>query len=86
MKKRLSKILYESYPIASAAVKLPERKQIFISNIRHLLNEDYPEFAETFNKRNNIRIKVDKEKMLLIPEVSIKLKMLFFKHCPEALL
>lgn len=86
MSKRLKQILVDSYPIASAAVKLPERKRIFVDNIRYKLNEVYPQFSETTNKRNNIRIKVDYDQGILIPELSMKLKMLFFKHNPEALL
>lgn len=86
MRKRLKHILEDSYPIASMAVKLPERKRIFIDNIRCRLNEVYPQFSETINKRNNIRIKADYEQGILIPELSMKLKMMFFTHNPEALL
>ena len=84
--RNLSKILHDAYPIASAAVMLPERRKLYIENIRYDLNKVYPQFSETINKRNNIRIKVDYEQMLLIPEISKKLKQLFINHNPEALI
>lgn len=86
MRKNLIQLLYDSYPIASAAVKLPERKQIFISNIKYQMSEYYPHLSETFNKRNNIRIKEDRENMVLVPVLSKKLLGLFHQHNPEALI
>ncbi len=86
MIKNLKQLLHDSYPIASAAVKLPERKQIFISNIKYQMDKHYPHLSETYNKRNNIRIKVDRENMVLVPIISKKLLGLIIKHNPETLI